>query len=178
MKKLALYSALLGMGLSSALAGDYWAPTKNPVPTKNPPIYEDPCFAAGEMNFDIISVYADPTGNGLEDGVGGGIGAGYFFTENFGLMGRAYWWDGNDAIHSVTASAVVRAPLGDTCLAPYLFGGVGGHFDSVNQISGHLGAGAEYRLTDSIGLFADYSYTWADETDDWHLYSLGVRFVF
>ena len=178
MKKIAALSALVGISISTVFAGDYWAPTKNPVPDKNPPIYEDPCFAAGELNFDIISIYADPTGSELEDGVGGGIGLGYFFTENIGVQTRAYWWDANSAIHSITASAVVRAPISDTCFAPYLFGGIGGHFDSVNQVSGHAGAGVEYRLTDSVGIIADYTYTWADTTEDWHLYTLGLRFAF
>jgi opacity protein-like surface antigen len=176
MKKLTTAICALALSAGFATAGDYYS--KNPMPSKGVIPIEEPCFAAGEINFDIIGMYIDPTGDGLEDGPGGGIGAGYFFTENFGINTKAYWWDGNSAIHSITASAVARFPIDDLCLAPFIYGGVGGHFDSVNQISGHLGSGVEYRLTDSIGIFADYSYTWADETDNWHGYSLGVRFVF
>jgi len=178
MKTIISITAALALSAGAALAGATIA-SKNPAPTKNPVcVVDDSCFSAGEVNFDIIGMYIDPTGDTLGDGVGGGIGLGYFFSENFGVNTKAYWWDGDDAVHSITASAVYRAPIEDTCLAPYLYGGIGGHFDSVNQVSGHLGAGLEYRLTESVGLFADYSHTWADTTDNWHGYTLGLRFIF
>lgn len=177
MKKLTTTICTLALSAGLSSAGDYYS-SKAPMSSKGVIPIEEPCFAAGEINFDIIGMYIDPTGDGLEDGPAGGIGAGYFFTENFGLMGKAYWWDGNSVIHNVQASGVFRMPIQDLCLAPYLYGGVGGSFDSVNQLTAHLGGGVEYRLTESIGVFADYSHTWADETDNWNGYTLGVRFVF
>ena len=175
-------SALL---MSTASAGDDTWYGKNPAPAKAP-VPAPLCFEAGETSLDIVSVYADPTGgggewydgSGLDSGVGGGLALTHFYTENLGVSAGAYWWDGNGAIHSVTGSVIYRHPLQDLCLAPYVYGGVGGHFDSVNQISGHLGAGVEYRVTDSVGIFADYRYTWADETEDWNLYTLGLRILF
>ncbi len=177
MKTIAAITISLALSAGAVFAG---APvvSKNPV-CKNPVcVADDSCFHGGEINFDLIGMYIDPVGDGLNEGAGGGIGLGYFFCENFGVQTKAYWWDGNDAIHTVQASAVLRAPIDGTCLAPYVYGGVGGSFDSVNQVTGHLGGGLECRLCDSVGLFADYSYTWADETGDWNGYSLGVRFVF
>ena len=171
-------SALL---LSSASAGDATY-SKNPAPSKEP-VPAANCFNAGETSLDIISIYADPTGGGgdsydgtgLDGGFGGGIGLTHFVTENIGLSGQAYWWDGASIIHSVTASVIYRQPIQDICLAPYIYGGGGGHFDSVNQVSAHAGAGVEYRICEGFGIFADYRYTWADETEDWNLYTLGLR---
>ena len=148
------------------------APAKDPVPLAVP------CFTAGEIQFDLFTIYADPRGSVLDSGWGGGIGGSYYFTENFGLMGRAYWWDEGSVLHTVNASAIVRAPIQSICLAPYLFGGIGGHFDGVNQFGSHLGAGLEFRMTERIGIFADYSYNWAEKTEDWNLFSAGVRFAF
>lgn len=174
-------SALL---LSSASAGDTWS-GKNPAPSKEP-VAPALCFEAGETSLDVISIYADPTGGGgslydgagLDAGFGGGLALTHFATENLGVSAGAYWWEGSSVIHSVTGSVIYRQPFQDLCLAPYVYGGVGGHFDSVNQISGHLGAGVEYRVCEGFGIFADYRYTWADETEDWNLYSLGVRVLF
>ncbi len=177
MKKITLFSIVLSLGLGAmAHAGEYWAPSKNPI--KEPLPQPDPlCFHAGEIHFDVISMYVDPTGS-LSGSAGGGFAVGYFFNEYVGVRGTAYWWDSGSAQHNFLASAVLRYPLHDLCIAPYVYGGIGGHFDSENQVGGHLGAGAEYRITDNLGIFADYSYTWADETSDWHGYTLGLRFVF
>lgn len=180
MKKLLLISSILGL-TASVNAGER---VLTPAPAYAPQSAQ--CFYAGETSFDVISIFVDPTGMAdssyhgeeIESGFGAGIGVSHFFTKSVGLRGGAYWWDTDSIIHSVTASAVVRYPIEELCLAPYVFGGVGGHFDSVNQISAHLGAGVEYRLTDRLGIIADYSYTFTDETADWNMYSLGLRVKF
>ncbi|MEM0896027.1 MAG: outer membrane beta-barrel protein [Verrucomicrobiota bacterium] len=172
-------NSLFAIAVSGLLLGHAAAGTLIPPTIKHSP---SQCFYAGEFNVDLISLYADPSGDhpggGLEDGFGGGLGLSYFHTERFGTQFRAYWWDQDSVIHSVTASAVVRFPVERYCLAPYLFGGAGGHFDSVNQVGAHAGAGLEVRLNDRWGIIADYTYTWADETEDWNLYTLGLRFTF
>ena len=184
-KTLLLTLSAIGILGGSAVAGDVWS--KAPViDEKNPPL--EPCFVAGEIQFDIISIYVDPVGGGdygdyygdesLDDSAGGGLGLGYYFTEYVGVRAEAYWFDGGSAIHSITGSLVVRYPFQDSCVAPYVYGGGGGHFDSVNQGSGHLGAGIEMRFNPSFGLFADYRYTWTEETEDWRMYTLGLRWVF
>lgn len=190
MKKTAATALTLGLALGlSAFAGpsyydysysakaDYSYSTKSPVSDPTPQM-QVPCFTEGELHLDLLSVYADPTGNQLASGVGGGIGLGYFFTERFGLMSRAYWWDAESVIHSITTSAVLRFPIQSICLAPYIYAGVGAHLDSVNQFGSHAGAGLEFRMTERLGLFADYSYTWAEETENWHLGTLGLRLAF
>lgn len=147
------------------------------------------CFLAGETSIDLLAMYVDVNNdnsssyhygdsNDPESGMGGGIGLTHFYTRAFGTSVRAYWWDTESVVHSATASAIVRYPMERLCIAPYVMGGVGGHFDSVNQISGHIGGGLEYRLTNRLGLIADYTYTITDETADWGVFSLGVRIKF
>ena len=180
MKKIAIICSVLGGIASTAVAGLDVLPTRAAYSQKSAQ-----CFYAGETSFDAISIYVDPTGtsnvhggDAIEDGFGGGLGLTHFITDSFGVRGGAYWFGSDSTIHSVTASGIIRYPLEKFCLAPYVFGGVGGHFDSVNQISAHLGAGVEYRITDRLGLIADYSHTFTDETEDWNMYSLGVRVRF
>jgi hypothetical protein len=33
-------------------------------------------------------------------------------------------------------------------------------------------------MTERFGVFADYTHNWADETEDWDVYSLGLRLAF
>ena len=185
MKKLALTILALGMGLTAAQAGSSSYYYSSKAPAKDPiPLQPENCFYAGESFLDVFGLYADPEagaandGAGYEDSIGGGIGLGHFFTEYLGARGRAYWWDGGSAVHSVNADLILRAPIQSLCIAPYLYGGLGGAFNGTNQFTQHLGAGLEMRLTGRLGVFADYSHTFADETGDWNLYSLGLRILF
>ena len=169
------YSADAGYDYSYSAKGSYSAKT----PVAPAPIEPIPCFTAGEIQFDAFTLYANPQGGGiLSDGWGGGLGGSYFLNEYVGLMGRAYWWDADPVIHSITGSAILRYPFQELCLAPYAYGGLGGHFDSVNQVGGHLGVGLEFRMTENLGVFADWNYTWADKTEDWDVVSFGLRLVF
>jgi hypothetical protein len=178
MKKLILLCSVFGLA-ASANAG---LQTIDSTPAYKPANAQ--CFYAGETSFDLISLYVNPTGStdnydvNLESGAGAGIGLTHFITDSFGLSGRAYWWDTESIVNSVTASAILRKPIESLCLAPFVYGGVGGHFDSVNQFSTHLGAGVEYRLTDRIGVIGDFSRTFTEETQDWDMYTLGLRIKF
>ena len=178
MKKLILLCSVFGLA-ASANAGLQTIESTPAYTPANPQ-----CFYAGETSFDLISLYVNPTGSSdnhdvnLESGAGAGIGLTHFITDSFGLSGRAYWWDTDSIVNSVTASAILRKPIESLCLAPFVYGGIGGHFDSVNQFSTHLGAGVEYRLTDRIGIIGDYSHTFTDVTQDWDMYTLGLRIRF
>jgi len=182
MKKLAATILAFGIVLSAAHAGSSSYYYSSKAPAKDPiPLQPENCFYAGESFLDIFGVYADPEGGddqGYEDSIGGGLGLGHFFTEYLGARGRAYWWDGGSAVHSINADLILRAPIQSLCIAPYIYGGVGGAFDSTNQFTQHVGGGLEMRLTGRVGVFADYSRTFADDTGDWNLYSLGMRILF
>ena len=179
MKKLALTILAFGIGLSVAQAGSSSYYYSSKAPAKDPiPLQPENCFYAGESFVDIFGVYADPEdGSELDDTVGGGFGIGHFITEYLGVRGRAYWWDGDSVIHSVAADAILRMPIQSLCIAPYIYGGVGGAFNGENQFTSHFGGGIEARLTGRLGVFADYSRNFADE-GDWDLYSLGLRILF
>ncbi len=183
MKKLALTILAFGIGLSAAQAGSSSYYYSSKAPAKDPiPLQAENCFYAGESFLDVFGVFADPdsgdNGTGYESSFGGGVGLGHFFTEYLGARGRAYWWDGGSAVHSLNADLILRAPIQSLCIAPYLYGGLGGSFDGVNQLTQHIGGGLEMRLTGRLGVFADYSHTFADDTEDWNLYSLGMRILF
>ncbi len=183
MKHILLIGILAGLGVAVANAGITSLPSIKHHPRE--------AYYAGEMTFDFISVYADPNlseeqtdeyemdEDALTAGFGGGIAASYFYTENFGVTTRAYWWDTATVLTSVTASAVYRYPIDKSGFAPYGFVGGGGHFDSEESFgSFHAGVGLEYRLTDRVGVVADYTYTWGENSIDWSLYTLGMRLQF
>jgi hypothetical protein len=183
MKRILLIGILAGLGNSVAAAGITSLPSIKHHPRE--------AYYAGEMTFDFISVYVDPQlsetkaddyaidEDTLAAGFGGGVAASYFYTENFGIAIRAYWWDTATVLTSLTGSAVYRYPINQSGFAPYAFVGGGGHFDSEESFgSVHAGIGLEYRLTDRVGLIADYTYTWGENTIDWSLYTLGLRLQF
>jgi len=184
MKKLALTILALGMGLSAAQAGpsSYYYSSK--APAKDPiPLQPENCFYAGESFVDIFGTYTNANGGSrgereYDTGYGGGFGLGHFFTEYLGARGRAYFWDGDDIVSSVNADVIFRVPIQSLCIAPYAYGGLGGAFGNKSQFTQHLGAGVELRLTGRLGVFADYSYNFAEETTDWNLYTVGLRVLF
>lgn len=140
-------------------------------------------FHDNEVSVDMFGLYALPEGSGrLDDGFGGGLGVNYFFTRNIGLGVDGYWWDGDqvskEVVSSFTGSLILRLPIDSIHLAPYVFGGGGAHFSGIDQLSLHGGAGLEYRLTPTFGLFGDGRYTFTEDTNDFGLIRVGARFVF
>lgn len=139
-------------------------------------------FRANETSVDLFGSFSAANGNGLyRDGFGGGLGVNHFFTKYLGLGLDGYWWDGDrtgEVISSLSASAIFRYPIDKINLAPYVFAGVGGHLASTEQVSGHGGIGLEYRFTRNVGVFADGRYVLTDETNDFGLTRVGVRYAF
>ncbi len=181
MKRTLLVAILAGLGLTGANAGIMSLPAVKHYPHEN--------YYAGEGTFDLISVYVVPQldegvdysldEDALEKGFGGGVAASYFYTENFGIAVRAYWWDTATSLTSLTGSVVYRYPIDDSGFAPYMFAGAGAHFASeADHGSFHAGIGIEYRFTDTLGLIADYTYTWGEHDANWAMYSLGLRVKF
>jgi hypothetical protein len=76
--------------------------------------------------------------------VGGGGGLTYFFLRYLGVGGD---FDaegrGGRFFDSASGNIYARLPIGDTGLAPYLFGGGGYQFKDVKQSFGQAGAGME-----------------------------------
>ncbi|MES2707327.1 MAG: outer membrane beta-barrel protein [Verrucomicrobiota bacterium] len=166
-------------------------------------------YNAGEWQVDLFGNYAfADSGNDRlidDDAWGGGLGFNYFFTRNFGIGAEgSLFKTGGDTLGTSAFNLVLRFPIGETGLAPYLYGGVGLTFNADDLDSddfrdareraedddrprngddvlflGHAGAGIEYRFTQHVGIFTDARYTWCDQHDsDFGLARAGVRFAF
>lgn len=87
---------------------------------------------------------------------GAGVGVNYFFCRNFGVGGEAFSTDTDGPfVDNATVNLILRLPLADTGLAPYVFGGAGYQFDSAKKWFGEGGIGLEYRFLPHVGLFTD-----------------------
>lgn len=146
----------------------------------------EPCFQAGEFQLDMFGSYNGATTNEeFGDGFGGGLGVNYFFTEmiGFGLSGNVYQghhtFNGDRAIWHTSANLIVRFPIQEICVAPYIFGGGGIGADGTTVGTYEAGAGLEWRVKPNLGLFAEGRYIWAASQDtDSTQTRVGVRFVF
>ena len=115
-----------------------------------------------------------------QDGrLGAGGGLNYFLTRCIGIGGDAY--SENTAGHfidSASGNLIARLPLGETGVAPYIFGGAGHQFDEVAQNFGQAGAGIEFRFMEHAGFFIDARYVFADRTDNYGVGRAGLRINF
>lgn len=178
MKKLTLtFLASLAV-VATSFAGQEMKEFKAPAP--------EPCFQAGEFQLDLFGSYNGAiTNEEFGDGFGGGVGVNYFFTEmlGFGVSGNVYQgnhtFNGDRAVWHTSANLIVRFPLQDICLAPYIFGGGGLGIDGTTVGTWEAGGGLEWRATPSLGVFAEGRYIWAASQDtDSTQTRVGVRFVF
>lgn len=165
-------AAMIGTGF----AGTYSKSFKQPV------IEEAvACFADNEFTFDVFATYQHADSSGYyTDGFGGGVGVNAFFARYFGIGVEGFWSEESaedKVIHSVNGMAILRYPIDSICLAPYVFGGGGGIFNSINSEAYFAGAGLEYRWSPTMGVFGDGRYTWTEENDV-AIYRLGLRFAF
>ncbi len=168
------------LGFSSAAV---WAGSPVMAAPKNPVAPPAPCFSAGELVikpfFDITLIDDAPSGHYSDDTLyGGGLAVDYFFTENLGIGADGYWLDEPSVVHSYNLNLTARTEIAD-CLAVYAIGG-GGVFTNGETVgSAHIGGGLEYRLSESMGIFADGRYKWLDGGDiTLTSVRIGLSFVF
>jgi hypothetical protein len=110
-------------------------------------------------------------------GAGGGLN--YFLTRCIGIGGDAYTENTADHfIDSASGNLIARLPLGETGVAPYIFGGGGHQFDEVAQNFGQAGVGIELRFMEHAGIFIDARYVFADKTDNYGVGRAGLRINF
>jgi len=131
--------------------------------------------SVGQQTIDHLS------GSRVSDNVrlGLGVGVNYFFTRYVGVGADAYTEDTDHFfVDSTSANVIGRLPIGNSGLAPYIFGGVGHQFDRTEQWFGQFGAGVEVRFHANWAIFGDIRYVVADRTDNYGLGRMGVRFVF
>jgi hypothetical protein len=110
---------------------------------------------------------------------GGGAGVNYFFTRFVGIGGDAYAISTHHSfVDTTTGNIILRVPLGNTGIAPYVFGGAGYQFQGIDQVVGGGGAGIEFRPVPHFGIFVDARYLAAAKTPDYGLGRAGVRISF
>jgi len=110
-----------------------------------------------------------------------GLGAGlaYYFHRYVGIEGYAYSESTSDHfVDHVGGDLIVRIPLGQSGVAPYVLGGGGRQFDPVIQWTLDAGGGLQWRFLDHVSAFVDARYVWADKTKDYGLGRLGLKFGF
>ena len=178
---------------SSALAGDTMmhSSKETHAPVKS-------CFADREWQVDLFGVYGFTSSSQdqlLGDHAwGGGLGLNYFFQRNLGVGIEGILYDTTgDALGSAALNVFLRFPMDSSCLAPYIYGGVGGVFNAEDRdktlpgadkgddalLAGHVGVGLEYRVRPNIGLFIDGRYTFVDKDhNDFATVRTGLRFAF
>ncbi len=110
---------------------------------------------------------------------GAGAGVNYFITQNIGLGAEAYSENTSGVfIDNASGSLILRLPLGQSGIAPYVFGGGGHQFDAAKLWFGQAGAGLEYRFTQHVGIFLDARAVWPNETKYYGVARAGLRFAF
>jgi hypothetical protein len=138
-------------------------------------------FRAQEWQLDLFGIYASRDRNNFsEDTWGIGIGGNYFFTDKLGLSLDSYVADADWPKH-IDTSFIGRYPLYERfhlSLAPYGFVGFGRQFFDQGQWTAHIGAGAEYRINHTTGVFLDVRGVFADRSADFTVWRFGVRLVF
>jgi len=190
MKKYGILYALICLLPITGSADISSSPKRSPEPTirtqtarKQYTFENKEYFKEKELSGDVFGLHVFADGDGrLSDDFGGGIGANYFITRHFGLGVDGYWWDGdqvsNEWVSSFSGSAILRMPIDRLHLAPYVMGGVGGHFSGVEQLSFHGGGGLEYRFSPRMGTFVDGRYVFTEDTNDFGMVRFGARFIF
>jgi hypothetical protein len=110
---------------------------------------------------------------------GAGAGVNYFATRFLGIGAEA---DSHNTtgifIDNASANLMLRLPLGDSGVAPYVLGGGGHQFDDGKYWFGQGGGGLEYRFVKYVGIFADARVVWPNETKAFGVVRAGLRFSF
>lgn len=144
-------------------------------------------YHAGEISVDASAVGVlhsyDFNSAGLDRQnyrFGGDVGGSLFATKCLGISGDAFALSGSSRtfVDTVTGNLVFRIPIGDTGLAPYVFGGAGYQFQHIDQIVGGGGVGLEFRIVRHFSIFADARYLAAVKQSDYGYARAGIRISF
>ena len=175
MKLITTALTLLCLSIGVASAGDYY--TKQPVAPAPPVVVppDCPCFDPGvELSLFGAGTFPDDG----DDRAGGGIGLGFFFSENLGVNFSYHAFDTEPSVHHVgTADLVLRFPIHDLCIAPYVFGGGGVITNGETDGLFRAGGGIDIRLdqVSCVGFFIDGAYNWIEDSDSSHEDDVIVR---
>ena len=124
------------------------------------PIEEECVFRDYEFAIDGFVAGLATSNRGcrrIPSGIGGGVGATYYFLRYFGLGAEA-WWTGSrgyNTIHNFSGIFQLRYPICSWNLAPYALVGGGVTCNGSNWGNVQVGGGLEWRPWHHLGFFAD-----------------------
>ena len=111
--------------------------------------------------------------------VGLGAGLEFFFMKYIGVEAEGFSTSTHGSfVNDFGGNLVLRLPIGQTGLAPYIFGGGGHEWEPSETGYGDGGAGLEFRFTPWIGIFADARYVATVHDNNYGMGRLGVDFSF
>jgi hypothetical protein len=225
MKKYIITGVMAAVAATSAFAGTMTA-SKEVAPVEAPCVFRDnelqlDLFGLGDFykgaNGNFVGNYVPGWGEGRQfsgrPGWGGGLGLNYIFAKYFGVGIEQSVFGRNSNSNTPTANYdpfnygytrwqttgnfILRYPICQWNLAPYLLIGGGAQYGNAPNINnavtpgsryrmagqgfGHVGGGLEYRVTETIGLFTDARYLFsgvdglANNQLQWRY---GLRFAF
>jgi hypothetical protein len=205
----ALTAIVIASQAISAFAGEPVSASKEVVAPALPP--PESYFRANEFSVGLFTSYdwtSDDNVRAIGNHAwGGGIDGQYFPLRYLGFAVEGDFFNEvpDDFFGStVTGNVILRYPLDlkfpGFHLAPYIFGGVGGVFnsnnvftrvatfgnaqrlnrrDTNNEVLGDGGLGFEYRFTPHLGLFSDIRYNAVDYSKNNFVETrVGLRFAF
>ena len=134
--------------------------------------------AIGEYTIEHL---ANQSPNSVRKDTQFGVGAdlNYFATRYIGIGTEAYSQNTTGVfIDSATANLLLRAPLGESGLAPYIMGGGRHQFDDAKYWFGQAGGGLEYRFLKHLGLFVDARVVSPNKTKAYGVGRAGLNYSF
>jgi virulence family protein len=177
MKKIASLIIAAALAAPSVFAGPVYTSSKGGKQVQPMAPIGCECFAPG-FALGIFGAGILPDGEG-DDALGGGVLAEYFFTENIGIEGSYGLFATDSEHHEFDAALVLRFPITDICIAPYIMGGAGYSTNSEEAWTLFAGGGIDVRLPDMdcMAIFADGAYHWSEDDDsDFTLVRVGLKF--
>lgn len=146
-----------------------------------------PKYTANELSLDLFGSYMNPERkfedlfqtNIRKGRWGGGAGLNYFLLRYVGVGADVNLSDHpGRVVDQVLGNGILRLPIGETGLAPYVYGGGGRSFYPSWTWTYDAGAGLEFRFNRLVGIFSDASYIWPDHSSDRLRIRAGLRLVF
>jgi len=136
-------------------------------------------YKGNEFNLSVFGSASFIDDKDRDGSLGLGVGLSYFFCRYVGVEAYAYSQDTHNAfVDNVGGDLVLRWPIADTGLAPYIFGGAARGIDPLYQWTYDGGAGLEWRFAPHIGVFVDGRYAFAEKTENFALCRFGMKFGF
>lgn len=170
-----------------ALVGAIAAPLAiagTPVSAPVAPAPEPSLFNAGWV-ASPFAAFLTPDSEAIDDVWGGGVSAEYYFNSYVSLGGQGIWLDvDGDLGQSYALISTLRYPI-TTHIAPYIQGAFGWQDLGENSdIFGSASAGVQYRVNETWGIFADWTYAFPgggggeDDFEDYQLIRGGFTISF